>query len=425
MPGQVTAPRRAAGTALVVALLTPWTWALTPQGAAAGAPVEAYEASAAADGVRQTVIRPEAPLSSMLVDIGSPSAQALVNALGDSRAYASFLYPGANVLAVPPLASGPAGRTLPGYPLIAASEDPLVPQADASVGPATVRATSAPNRSTGAATFAAPTTGAGELAATASAQADPLQGSVEASARSAASAVDIAGVLRLSSVRAEARARRGSGRTTSTSSLHVGDLLVAGARVVLTPAGLSLPGQVVPLPDTSPVLEPLRAAGISVELLPAEELEGGARSGGVRVVIDQRTPDGNKVTVTYVFGQVLAVVSAVESVPVGTTSTGPASTTGDRRLEAAPPGQAALEPAAALPLPPALAEAVQQAPPAALAVEAPKLPHVGVRQVVLSAAPFTQMDALSFYLVLVVTAAAALVAQFSLRRWGVRPSWRS
>jgi hypothetical protein len=222
----------------------------------------------------------------------------------------------------------------------------------------------------------------------------------------------------MSSVRSSATAALADGKVKTSFTLEVGDMSVAGVRVVLTDKGLVLPGQTVPLPDTSPVLKPLEDAGVAVELVQPEKLNGGIRSGGVRVVTTQATPDGSSVTQSYTFGQSLAVVAA---------------TSDDTPLSAAPNVGAA--PPAAAPQPAgtvsggAVAPGTGAAPQLAPAPEPNQAPAVAGPALVPSAAvgsaPFAQMKTLSFYLVIVLAGAVTVASHAMLRRFGVSATWTS
>src|SRR5581483_1835738 len=76
-----------------------------------------FSATAWADAVRYSFIVPSAPGSSTVTDVGGPSTQARLDALGDSRAFASFPYPGDLIVTLPGLFRGLSGIPLPGeYP---------------------------------------------------------------------------------------------------------------------------------------------------------------------------------------------------------------------------------------------------------------------------------------------------------------------
>jgi hypothetical protein len=400
-----------------------------PSTRAEAAPLVSFRSVAGSDGMRQVVTRPDAPLSSQVVDAGLPSTQTAIDNLGNSQAYGSFLYPGETVLSGPGLVSGVIGQSLPGYPIIAASSDPSVPSSDASQGPLQMKASSTPTSSTATSSFASPQSGVGRLVATAKSDVDPSAGSMQALSTSEATGVDVAGVLRLSSVRSSAKAAFVHGATTApSSSLEIGETSVAGVRVVLTPQGLSLPGQTLPLPDGSPVLKPLSDAGVVVELVAPEKLPGGIRSGGVRVTTTQDTPDGDSATVSYTFGQSYALVTGTvdqsllvptvtEAPSAGPTAGGTTGSTGGvvtPPVGPGPPIGSEPPPAVAGPLP----STGSVAPPQ---VSGPSTPVALSR----STLPFARMDSLSFYLVLVLAGAVTLAAQQALRRFGVSSTWTS
>jgi hypothetical protein len=388
--------------------------ASSPVHGAVAAPLVKFRAVAGADGLRHVVTRPDAPLSSQVADTGVPAAQATLDGLGNSEAYGSLVYPGASALSVPGLVSGIIGQSLPSYPLLASSSDPSHQKDDASKGPASIKAESTATRSAGTTSFDSPT--GGRFAADAEVTGDQAAGTLGALAKSEVSAVDVAGVLRLSSVRTSATAKLSGGKVTSSSTLEVGETSVAGVRVVLTSQGLELAGQKVPLPDGSPILKPLKDAGLTVELVAPEKLSGGVRSAGVRVIQQQDTPDGSSVTQSYTFGQSYALVAATSDDSVTPPTTGVAAP--------APAPGAPLTPggAAGAPQPSVGGADVAPAPaPQAPAVAGP----IQAVPAALGSAPFTHMSSLSFYLVLVLAGAVAVAAHKMLRRFGVSATWTS
>ena len=101
-----------------------------------------FSALAAADGVRVTLFQPGVTLTKTLVDLGGPAAQAALNSLGESRAFASFPYPGDTAVAAPGLLRGAGNIPAPAYPLYVASDNPAVPRQEAGDGPYALRAES-------------------------------------------------------------------------------------------------------------------------------------------------------------------------------------------------------------------------------------------------------------------------------------------
>jgi hypothetical protein len=236
-------------------------------------------------------------------------------------------------------------------------------------------------------------------------------------AKSEVSAIDVAGVLRLSSVRTSATAKLTGGKVTSSSTLEVGETSVAGVRVVLTAQGLELAGQKVPLPDGSPILKPLKDAGLTVEVVAPEKLNGGVRSAGVRVIQKQDTPDGSSVTHSYTFGQSYALVAATSDDSVAPPTTGVTAP--------APAPGGPLTPVGTTNAPQASAGGTDVAPEPAPQAPAVAAPIQAVPAAALGSAPFTHMSTLSFYLVLVLAGAVAVASHKMLRRFGVSATWTS
>src|SRR4051794_1304499 len=79
------------------------TFAATDVDAAHSTP---FAASAAASGVRMTVVLPDAPVTDTPVDGGGPTAQVALSSLGTSTGYAAFPDPGGLVISAPGLVAG-------------------------------------------------------------------------------------------------------------------------------------------------------------------------------------------------------------------------------------------------------------------------------------------------------------------------------
>src|SRR2546421_768174 len=128
----------AATTAFVAALVAV---PFLPTGAHAQSGV--FRAVAEADGTRTTYSLPGYLLVNTLVDLGAPTAQAVVDGFGTSRAFASYPYPGENVIAVPGLVKGGGGPSqIPEYPLFVQTSYPSATSASNGSGPYTLKAAS-------------------------------------------------------------------------------------------------------------------------------------------------------------------------------------------------------------------------------------------------------------------------------------------
>jgi hypothetical protein len=224
-------------------------------------------------------------LFDQLVDAGVGVAQAQLDSLGQSAAYASTPYPSGSVVALPGLLAGLTGGklpSLPGYPLIASSSDPLRPTASAGVGPLRLEAHSSSTASAGSATD-------GVSQATAAVGWDAGRQVATAHAEAALPSVTVVDGLSIFGLHAVADARQGpDGELHRSSSFELAGLEVLGVRVALTADQLSIGDRAVPLgPGLGGVLRPLlqrlAAQGTTVELVPATTTDDGVQSAGVRI----------------------------------------------------------------------------------------------------------------------------------------------
>src|SRR5206468_750212 len=89
-----------------------------------------FSGLAAADGVRVTISDPAVVPTGAELGLSGPSAQALVDSLGNSQAYAALPYPGDLAVAAPGLLRGQGASGVPEYPAYAASNRQGQPSAD-------------------------------------------------------------------------------------------------------------------------------------------------------------------------------------------------------------------------------------------------------------------------------------------------------
>ena len=280
----------------------------------ARAALSSFTVVAGADGVRDQVTVPDAPLSSTVVDAGAPTAQATVDALGTSSGFAANPYPGATVLSGPGLLAAETGVSPPGYPFIASTSYPTTQSASAENGELT--ANSAASSSTAKAGISASPqiNGAGLLSASAVAQVEP-DGGVTGQAVEDAADLDFGGVLHIGSVHSQASLEVASDGTEKPSSTTtISDATVAGVAVSISDQGITVSGQKAGLPDTSAVSAPLASAGISVQVLKPVISQGSVLSGALVVSVSQQGD-----THVFTFGRANASVQD---------STGPSSLSG-------------------------------------------------------------------------------------------------
>ena len=84
----------------------------------------AFSGTASADGVRVSLTIPSFLIIENFVDGGGPSAQASLDSLGTSRAFASLPYPGETAVALPGLVGTLTGKSIPAYPFYVSTSNP-------------------------------------------------------------------------------------------------------------------------------------------------------------------------------------------------------------------------------------------------------------------------------------------------------------
>ena len=271
-----------------------------PGGFAGAEPfVGSYAASANADGVRLTFIAPKASLSDTAADVGGPSAQATLDSIGTSRSFASFPYPGETAVTSTGLVRTLSGVPVPDYPLYANADYPIVPSREVGSGIFALKAESAARRSAAVASVGLAVEGAGTLGLVRStASTDATGEAVVSEARSVIESLSI-GPLRLGHVVSTARVLLGpDGQLTRQSGTEVVGATVAGTDVAITPDGLKVGATAVGGPPAAPVGDILAKAGITVELVKAQQLPTGVAAPAVRITQQQQS--GTKLI--YVLG---------------------------------------------------------------------------------------------------------------------------
>lgn len=409
------------GAALLAIFATLGTvWATVGTGDAAGQNLSSYEAVAAAEGVRVVVAAPGFAVVDELVDVGAPVSQSLVDGLGNSRALAANPYPGSLALSGPGLIAGfsglPTGQV--SYPLVVQSSHPTAPEASLAQPGMELEARSDDTTSSALAstTGASGDTSVSSTIATAESSRDPDTGALTATAATISDGLDVAGVLRIASVRAEATATRlPTGEVERHSSFQVDGVSIGGQAVGFSDEGIVFAGTTVPVPNHDPLLAALELAGIRVHNINSIDSPDGVASAGIAVTQQQQVPNGPNVVVTYVLGRAAAHVSANEAVTadgVGQVITGATEPPDDGHVVAAPGPSG--EPAPAAQGQVASADSLPQRSGATTAAAA--APRAPVSSVV---------SIMSFYLILVVGATVASGGAQLLRVYGVRSAWSS
>jgi len=301
----------AAGALLV---LGPLGWVRPAAGA--GGFAGTFSAIAGADGVRVTLVQPGITLTKTLVDFGGPATQSSVNSLGESRAFASFPYPGDTAIAAPGLLRGAGNIPAPAYPLYVGSDNPAVPKQEAGDGPYRLQAESTDAASKALANVGLRIEGLGDLGLSRSeSSVESTAEGVTAHARTETSAFSV-GPLRIGHVLSVADTVLGQdGLLSRKADTTVVGAMVGSAPVEITAGGISVAGAAGPAADISAVNEALKGAGITVELLPKGETSTGVTAPALRIT----SQDKSGSAITYVLGRASASVegtAASSSAPV-------------------------------------------------------------------------------------------------------------
>ncbi len=253
-----------------------------------------------------------------LFDGGQSVAQAQLDSLGTSRAFAASAYPGSTVLALPGLIGTVTkgqvnSEQIPRYPLYVNSSDPTRPSDHQTVGTYDLGADSSSVESRATATDGA-TKGA------ASVTVDPVTGDVVARAVTTIAAVRVTDQLTVNGVRSLAEVRQSpAGEIKRASTFEVSSVVILGQQATITAEGLSLLDQKVPIggvvqPTLQPLLAALAAQGTTIELVPSQELPDGVITTALRITTTAVAPAAlasgvSSITTTFTFGGNVASVS--------------------------------------------------------------------------------------------------------------------
>jgi hypothetical protein len=276
-----------------------------------------YSVFARADAAGVEFLAPQAPVASLaggqVAFISPASAQSLLQ-FGESRAFASVVYPGDLIVGLPGTINGAASGSgenpnLPPYPTYVASVHPVTPSAVDDKGAYRIEANSAADHSDSLAR-AGLNTEAGQVASSLGRTVidrDPTTGVVTAEAVAETEPM-VFGPLRLGEMALRATVvfdpANASGVQRETS-MAIGNVSVDGVGVRLTEDGFEVADTTVPV-DASGLADALDAAGIGIELVPAVETPHGITSAGVRITIERELPNLGPTTTRIILGQVSA-----------------------------------------------------------------------------------------------------------------------
>jgi hypothetical protein len=301
---------------------------------------------------------------------------------------------------------------LPGYPLAVHSVRGLNPDETVGQGPYSISAKSEDTKTEASATGGLSLGGTGQTSGLTS-HADITVASTAEVISEATSDVQglTIGPLTIGEVTSTARLTLGSsGTITRFRELHIDGVRIGGLPVSLTTDGLNIAGVPVPAPIGSTLAALLKRAGLTFELLPAQDFPDRVIAPAVRITVPVSgsalgTGDG---TLTMTIGAATAyMTTAVPGAPAGTDAARPSAAVPP--LAPSTPAATSLHPSVGSPT---------AATPAASSTHAAtaigeSLPAIGL------------FDIRSLYLLVAACAVGAWAAGHAFRLLGVRRAWTS
>jgi hypothetical protein len=229
-------------------------------------------------------------------DGGGPTAQVQLDSLGTSKGYAAMPDPGSLVVTLPGLVTGLLAQgagglpplpipSLPAYPLSVTSDVNLTPEAAVGSGPYSLRARSAPDVGSATAIAGLEASPLGNVAMVRAESSVVVDGAtVTATAANDVEGLSI-GPLTLGRVRSHATVIVDeSGVAKPSSELQIDGASIGGLPIRIDGDSIDLLGSLeIPVPVARIVNDLLHGAGITVELLAAEQTDTSATAGAVRI----------------------------------------------------------------------------------------------------------------------------------------------
>lgn len=256
-----------------------------------------FSGSASAFGVQTRVEIAGFPLTDVPINGGGPTASVTGDSIGSGLSYAAFPDPGQFLTTLPDTVVGLASAGVGGLPGIDLPTVPRIPvyitadagtpSSNAGSGPYSLSATVRPNGSTARAQggLSADVLGNLGLVRSSASVVKGLDGTVEATAVSLVEGLTV-GPLTIGQLRSVATVTQSpDGTLDRDSDLAIEGVRIAGLAVSITPEGLDVAGNVVPLPVGELLDTILGAAGMSVDLLAPEEYDERVVSPALRITV--------------------------------------------------------------------------------------------------------------------------------------------
>jgi hypothetical protein len=303
---------------------------------------DTFDAYATAEAFRYYFGSPGFLVVERYADFGAPVAQASIDSLGRSAAFASDPFPGDTFVAGPGTLAGVTGLPNPGnYPFYVASSYPAKPDNTVEQPGYLLKAKSEETRSGATAQHGGASGDSAVFFAQATSAADytPATGAVKAQSKALARQIDIGGVLKIGSMDTSATVSQTPGQEpVRESTFRVDFVSIAGQAVGISAKGLTVAGNNSPLPDGSPMVQALKSANISVQYLQAANQPGEVTSPGLLITQRFPVPQGPEMVSTLVLGRAVARVSIGDAVVGGSQA---ADSSGGAEAAPAPASSAA------------------------------------------------------------------------------------
>jgi hypothetical protein len=279
---------------------------------------DTFDALATAEAFRYQLGSPGFLVVERYIDFGAPVAEASIDSLGRSSAFASDPYPGDTFIAGPGTFSGVTGLPNPGnYPFYVATSYPAKPESTYDEPAYQLKAKSEEVQSTSIAQHGGASGDSAVFFAEATSTVDytPATGAVKAQSKALARQLDIGGVLKIGSMDTSATVSQVPGQeAVRESTFRVDFVSIAGQAVGISAKGLTLAGSNAPLPDGSPMAQALKNANISVQYLQAANQPGEVTSPGLVITQRFKVPQGPEMISTLVLGRAVARVAIGDAV---------------------------------------------------------------------------------------------------------------
>jgi hypothetical protein len=424
-------------------------FAFCAPGAGAQVTPPAFVATTDATGVLVNLTIPGAPVTSTPVDSGGPTAQAALDSVGDTGAYAAFPDPGSFVVSLPGLLAGLLGTglaslppiptpALPSYPFEVTATS-LAPQVSSGAGPYQISASATTSEAAASSTAGLQTAEAGNAAllTSSSSVTTETDGSVVATATASIDGLTI-GPLTIGQITSTATQTLSPvGTSTQQPSLSISGALIGSLPVSMSTTGLTVGASSLTLPVSSSVSSLLNHFGMTMTMLTPQFVDGTLTGPAVQITVpvngkaDGVGTGGGAATLTLGFTAV-SLGGSGSGTAGEDENTNPSSETGvGNPNESNPPSIGSSPVGEGFPTPTSGAGSSSVVPlssePSTATGARPLTASRGspVRSTPVDYATIGTFDIRDAYLLFIITALAVFATAQMVRRRGVREPWTS